>query len=301
MSRPRRVPLVPRLRSSLEAPAPAPRLRSDHLTWCRKARTRAVVGTLAAAGLLLAFASPSLADGGASIALAPTVTFGQQEFGNTANGAVTTQCDGSWFGDETFYDSFWGLPATSGDTVTVDWEANQGTVLSIYPAGTTDYNMSQATAASTGTPTPNGKDELSFTAQASGVVPMDFEAADGGGFCTSAPTATPGPYDFTVSVEHAVILAVPHITVLHMHADLAVGTHTPDGKPLTDPALRVTIQVKSGGKWMRIGAGVPVAGVARVRISLPKRLRKTTVDLRAHAVGSAYTTQSSAVAIVRTV
>jgi hypothetical protein len=185
------------------------------------------------------------------------------------------------------------VTVTAGDDVTINWEAQDPyTTLALWPVNTTDYNISQSQPVTTQNPATNGKNELTYTAPVSGVMPTMF-SVDG---CYGGAT---GPYDFTVSVEHAVRLAVPRIGVLRHHTAIAVGVHTPDGTPITDPSLKIEVQVKSGSRWLNVGTGAPVNGVAHVHATLPTRLRGKKVHLRAQALGPSYTTEVSAAATSR--
>ena len=62
--------------------------------------------------------SSAMAEGGTSIATAPVVTWGEQEFGNTAQGTHLFVPHG--------FDQFWGLNVVAGDKLTIDWEGAAG-------------------------------------------------------------------------------------------------------------------------------------------------------------------------------
>ncbi len=61
---------------------------------------------------LLIGAPTALADGGPKIAGAPTIPFGEPQFGNTLNGGRSL--DGA-------YNSYWSLPVIAGDQITIEW------------------------------------------------------------------------------------------------------------------------------------------------------------------------------------
>lgn len=64
---------------------------------------------LAVVSFVLTVAASAQAEGGAGIATAPTVAFGQQEFGTLST--PNAQC---------VYASWWLLPVVTGDTIQID-------------------------------------------------------------------------------------------------------------------------------------------------------------------------------------
>src|SRR5437660_1731760 len=123
-----------------------------------------VAAALATAGV----AGAAALNGGSDIASAPVVVPGQQETGNTAT-------EGKYFNNPA---SFWKLSLVAGDRVTVDWEnTGDGTFVTefhVFPPGTTDFNINNAHSYAGGEIGSNGKQESSFTANATGVFPMVF-------------------------------------------------------------------------------------------------------------------------------
>jgi hypothetical protein len=75
------------------------------------------ISILGAVAGTLVLVVPAFAAGGATIASAPTVAYGQQEFGNTATDSTVAQdlCHGS---DQT---SWWLASVTAGDRLTIDF------------------------------------------------------------------------------------------------------------------------------------------------------------------------------------
>jgi len=111
--------------------------------------------------LILAYLSPStaLADGGPSIAAAPGIAYGQQEFGSTATGGFESQgccaCP--------VYNSYWLATVVAGDRVTVNWEgAANSTYLAVYPVHTTDFTVATTDPAEEQGLNSNGKNQLVF-------------------------------------------------------------------------------------------------------------------------------------------
>jgi hypothetical protein len=227
----------------------------------------------------------ALADGGPTIAAATPVAYGQLESGSTATGGAST--DGSG-GSE----SYWALPVTNGDDVTIDWQApldgaGNGPVLSAYEIGTNDGNVVTAAPFASDTLGTNGQDEMVFTADATGVMVLQFESGEGG-------ESAPGPYQFTASVSHAVALAVPTVSNLTAKGTLAVGVANPDAAGVSDSSLAVSVQIQdSGSSWTTIGTASPAGGQARIAYTVPAAFAGKTVKLQVVAQGAAYQTQTS--------
>jgi hypothetical protein len=236
---------------------------------------------LAAGGLLLA-APAARADGGRTIATAPRASWGVQHTGTTVDaGAPCPARLGSFF-------SYWTLRVVKGDRITVDWGAQQkGTVLSLLPAGATDPG-----AAPTDTGTLEemyGKSELNAAPAArSGVVPLQIHGfvCDGGG----------GPYDFTAFVRHAVRLSWSVGRSVRSRSRVSVRVRTPDGRPISSRALRVSLQARLRGAWRPAGHASASHGRARVRLALRPRRH---VRLRAVAHGRGYVRAATRARAVR--
>jgi hypothetical protein len=244
--------------------------------------------SVAVLAILLTGASAALADGGTSIASAPRVTNGQQEFGNTANGAVAGDC--SWFTTvATDYASFWLLPVAAGDNLTIDWEGSGVVWAGLWPVGTNDFNVNDATTAEQDTLGSNGAQEDTLTATQDGVMPLEFDNC--GGF----RGVSPGPYDFTVHVHHGVVFSVPALTTLPLTGSLSVGVRNPDGVTITDPSLSVALQVQGGdGNWTTVGSAPAISGVANIKYSIANSLAGQQVSVQSATNGDAsYSSQAS--------
>ena len=238
---------------------------------------------VASMATLLVAASSASADGGKSIASAPTAVYGQQEFGNTANG----QADPSSCSD---LNSWWLLPVAAGDDITVDVEHHSAiTWLRVYPVGTTDFTWRGAR------PTveslwPADQKEINFTAEQSGVMPLLFNVN-----ATCVQSRDPGPYDFTAIVNHGVRLSVPPTSRLSLGGAMTIGVHTPDGDAISDPALDVALQVLDASHhWTTVGHASPSSGTANVGYAIPSGLVRRMLQMRAVAAGPSYTTETSA-------
>jgi hypothetical protein len=241
--------------------------------------------------ILAAFALPSAvavsaeAEGGAGIATAPTVVFGQQEFGNLAT--PDAHC---------VYASWWQLPVVSGDTIQIDWEVRaEGIHLHVWAPGTTEFNFETRESLKL-VPNSNLKTESTFSATQTGDMPMRFAVAEER--CPSVNV--PGPYSFTAYVTHGLTLALPNVAALHNKGTLAVAVHDPAGGPISDPAVQVQLQIKGRGTWQTIGLASVANSVAAVPFKVPMRLRHQHVTLRALAHGTGYAPASTSHLKVRT-
>ncbi len=229
---------------------------------------------LVALVLLLVMPTHALADGSASIAGAPTVVFGQQEFGNLGTYVAPPNYPGNCI-------SWWALPLTAGDSVQILWEASPGDYLRLYSPKTTDFNYQAHGERLINSYLDEGitKSEATYEATETGPYPLDLIRAGEKG-C--------GPYNFTVYVQHALVVALPHISTLRRSGTLAVAIHTPEGGVVTNPALEVLLQIKGRGAWVTLGHASVAGSVAAVRYSLPRRLRHQRATLRAIAQGPGY-------------
>jgi hypothetical protein len=234
--------------------------------------------------VLIAFAFPlvtaisAVAEGGAGIATAPTVAFGQQEFGTLAT--PDAHC---------VFASWWLLPVVTGDAIQIDWEVHdEGVHLHVWPPGTNEFNF-ETTESLKLVPNSNLKTESTFQATQTGDMPMRFAVAE----ASCHPVNVPGPYNFTAYVTHALNVALPRAGVLHRQGMLTIGVHNPEGGALASGGVRVELQIKGPGSWQTIGTASVVDGVASVRFTVPGYERHRIVTVRAVASGQGYTPASS--------
>jgi hypothetical protein len=240
---------------------------------------------LVATTVVLTVAASAQAEGGAGIATAPTVAFGQQEFGTLAT--PNAQC---------VYASWWLLPVITGDTLQIDWEVhNEGIHLHVWAPGTTEFNYETRESLKL-VPNSNLKTESTFQATQTGDMPMRFAIAEER--CPSVNV--PGPYSFTAYVTHELNVALPHVRSLPHRGTLSIGAHNPEGAPISDQNVRVELQIKGSGAWRTIGTAGVGNGVALVHFAIPGYERHRTVTLRALAHGPEYTPASSLLSKVRT-
>jgi hypothetical protein len=243
--------------------------------------------TAAAVACLLLGAPSAFAAGGADIAAAPNVAFAQPESGDTSTDSTAAQnlCGGAE------QNSWWLLPVIAGDSVTINYEGAGAEDETLYPVGTDDSNVANAQSAQHSELGSNGAQQGTYIAPSDGSMPLDFSTYD----CDFGPSGTPGPYDFTASVRHAVVLGVPSETSLPLGGVLAVGVHNPDGAAITDPSLSLVLQLQSTGQpWVTIGSATDGAGTAGIRYRISSTLAGRKVEIRVTASGSAYVTETSA-------
>jgi len=245
---------------------------------------------LAVSVLSTLLASPAMAEGGGTIAAAPKVVFGQQEFGNLNNGGVVNV---SFCGN--VYEEFWLVPVTIGDRVSLDWEINGwdpnsdgGAEIDLFPVGTTDFTIDNVQALLQSGPNSEGKQQISWTASSSGQMVVRIASS-----CVSRPYA----YDFTAYVTHALAVSVPATHIIHTGQQLTVGVHSPDGGTVSGP--KVVLQLRLSGRWISLGSAKTVNSAARVFIRVPAHYASQSGLLRAQVSGVGYKTTSSRVERVR--
>lgn len=260
---------------------------SDGSSTVRKGFTlrRLICVALVACAFALTAAVSADAEGGAGIATAPTVAFGQQEFGTLAT--PNAMC---------VYASWWLLPVVSGDMIQIDWEVhNEGIHLHVWAPGTTEFNVETRESLKL-VPNPNLKTESTFQATQTGDMPIRFAIAEE--HCPSVNV--PGPYSFTAYVTHALNGALPRVGVLRRRGALTVGVHNPEGGPIASSGVHVAVQIKGPGPWQTIGTATVVSGAAVVHFAVPGYERHRLVTLRAIANGPEYASASSSHLKVRT-
>ena len=216
-------------------------------------------GFLTVVALLVAALPPATASaaGGANIASAPTVAYGQHVFGNTATGEY--DCGPA---------EFWNLSMKAGDQVTIDWattESRYANQLFVYPAGTTDFSINNVEALHTYDIGSNNHAEAVFSTGTSGSYPIIF-AAEG---CDSSKNA--GPYDFTATIQHGLTISLkPYTrirttTVISASANLADGTPVPDGM-----AFNLTVRWPNPNHEVATYTATSVGGAFAFPLALPE-------------------------------
>lgn len=238
-----------------------------------KRKMTAVLGVVAATAMMPAL--QAFADGGHTIAAAPVVHFGTQQFGNMASGLTDNDDDCR---------EYWTVPTTAGDKITINWEssASYRPYLSVYPVGTNDYNVDQTDAAETYGLNDNGKAQSVFQAAKNGQMPLMFFNY------SECSAAAQGPFDFIAYVKHAVVGTLPALQRLRMHGTVNVGAHTPDGQSIAS-GLKATLQVRRGQTgWVSVGSAPVLNSVAKVGYKVPASYKGSKVKVRAVLTGKAY-------------
>jgi hypothetical protein len=225
--------------------------------------------------LVLAIASSAFAEGSETIAGAPTVAFGQQEFG-----FIGLSCGQVWL-----------LPVVAGDKLVIDWEAATDPYLELHlhSVGSNDFNASnEGHIVATAGLNSNKKAEFTYTAPQTGNMPLGF--LDSG--CSHK--VPPGAYSFTAFVTHILSVGLPHLSTLHLRGSVTVAIHNPEGGVIDDPALNVTLQIKGQGRpWQTIGTATDGNSAATIHYKTPRTLRGRRVTLRALAQGPEYASAAS--------
>jgi len=229
---------------------------------------------------LLAFSLPASADGGTSIAGAPAVTPGVQQFGNTANGGLVGGCRYQ----------YWLLNTVAGDQVTVDWEsASEELMLSVYAVGTTDFSLGDTRPYVYFYLNDNGKAQSVFTAPKTGAMPVQFRTCH---------TSTHGPYDFLATVRHATVVSFQQPAVLARAGTLQVSVHNPDGAAITS-GVEALVQVRLGSEaWATVGSAMLTGAPTTIGYILPASYAGRTAQVRVVAGGAGYLSAASATASI---
>jgi hypothetical protein len=247
-------------------------------------RTALMTGVLALIlSLLVGYPLPASAAGSTTIAGAPSIPIGVQQFGNTADGSQTS---GSCGGRN--YSQYWSLPVVAGDQVTVTWQAdNLGTYFYVLPIGTTDFNVGDTSPERTFTLNSNGMAEAVFPATRTGTMPLRFYVSSCG--------RDPGPYAFTAYVSHAVVVDFARPGSLPLTGTLQVTAHNPDGVPITS-GVSLDVQARRGeDPWTTVGSAAASGSPTPVGYVLPKEYAGEKVQIKVLANGAGYTGATSAV------
>ena len=231
----------------------------------------------------------ALSAGGHTIASAPLIAARQLHVGNT--GLVPTR--GTCFLGNSSYSEFWRLRLIAGDSLTLNFRSTQTDVVfvvSLYRHGTTDSSLDGARPLATAGVGVDGKGRLTFGAARSGTHPLRFASCSG---------FEAGPFEFRALVTHRAGLALPPARTIDRTGAVAVQVRTPEGSPITDPALRVTLRGTWGGKTRTLGRASPARGVASVKLSLPASVAGSAIKLQAVAAGRDYVGAKTRVRTVR--
>jgi len=191
---------------------------------------RFIRGTSLGVVLVCSFSAvTALADGGPTIGGAPTIAYGQPNFGNLTN--VAPDSNGC-------QREFWLLPVIAKDSVTITWSAlYSDTAVSVYPVGTKDSSWPKAKAVADASSNSTGAGHVSFAAARTGDMVVMFVDQNPS---ASAACANPGPYNFSASVVHKMIMSLRGTRKVKgpvTHTTFALRIYNPDGVRIDPPGL----------------------------------------------------------------
>lgn len=244
-----------------------------------------------AAGLvvvaLCALPGAALATGSGTIASAPTMVYGQQEFGNTATDNPNAACvlghgvEAEW--------AYWLTPSlTAGDQLTVDFGGLANLYAYLYPVGTTDYNVSSTDWVANANAVDTQHGEVRYLAPRDGVMPLEFLSDDGDEGCAG------GPYNFTASVTHELVLSLQSHSNRGKHlTTFTVTIHSPDGASISASGLHASYQYRSHGRWQTIKQNAPLTFTGR----WARPLRGKFETVRVTVSGPSYRSASASIRV----
>jgi hypothetical protein len=244
----------------------------------------AAVAALAWACLAQAGASERASGGAATIAGAPKISFGIQEFGNT-DSVQPINCDKR---------EWWVIPLIAGDHVVIDWENSSSAAgaswFELYAPGTTDFNINNnpkqylgpnGTISSNTSINPNNRAETVFDAPSSGNYPLAFYADN----CRDQ-NQQPGAYDFKATLHHRARVVIS-ITGSSLKGSVSLQARYPDGSPIQS-GLGATLYGYWNKGWTKLGQAVVAGGSMRIKYLLPPFLKGQTIRLEAKTGGPSF-------------
>jgi hypothetical protein len=234
-----------------------------------------------AVALLALTAAPARAEGGKTVSAAPVVAYGAHETGNTANGGGGEFDQDCWNQFDLNRNSFWQLPVTVGDQVTIDWGAVilDSTCLTVYPIGTNDFGLQSAQPERSTEQGSNGKQEMRFLAPATGNLVLDFAATGLYSGCTDCA----GPYEFTAYLQHSLQLSLSAPAALPTNGTVTASVSQNTGAQVPD-GLTFWLLAKwyeGGEKKTYATAAGTAGGAVNFQLALPLSAAGHNVTLRA--------------------
>lgn len=215
---------------------------------------------IAAGVLMLALPASASAAGGSNIASAPTVVYGQHTFGTTATGSY----------EKCYPAEYWNLAMKAGDQVTIDWAAANHDFAEeamIYPVGTTDFSINNLNALGYYYLGSNNHAEAVFKTGVGGSFPLIFRG-DG---CYEP---TPGPYDFTVTIQHALTISLKSYTHIRTTTTIAASANLVDGTPVPDGmAFNLAVSWPNPNHESALYTATSVGGAFSFPLALPESAR----------------------------
>ncbi len=263
----------------------------------RKRRLRRLGLLAPAAAFALILPGAASAAGSTSIATAPLVVPGAQESENTATDPTSQGAEGIGIASGCWDDlEYWRLPLRAGEKVVITGKTSGSGFnfqLAVFPPGTTNANISGATAVKSGFPS---QLPMRFTAPTAGTYPVVT-----GPNCYNGAD---GPFSFVAAVSagaasQVASVLLPSISRLPRSGSLTASVRSSGGSAITDPGL----VLKLYGTWKDtpsaaasahlLATAAPDRGLARFSYTLPASLSGTKVQLRVAGIGSGYRPVSS--------
>ncbi len=244
-------------------------------------RLACLTALLPALALMGAVPATAMAEGGSSIATAPLVTYGLHETGDTSNGGGGTFRDDCEEQSDLNLNSFWQLPVTVGDHVTIDWEAviPDSTCLNVYPSGTNDFGVANAQPEESSEQNSNGKQEMKFVAPVSGNLILDFAATK----LTSGCKSCAGPYSFTALLQHSLSMGFSPVTSVPINGVVTATVTQNTGAPVPDGLVfwLIATWYEHGEKETFQGTGTTSGGTVFFQLGLPESAAGHNIKLLA--------------------
>ena len=103
-----------------------------------------------------------------------------------------------------------------------------------------------------------------------------------------------GPFNFAILITHKAVVTLPHLKQLAQTGTFSANVSTPDGKPITAPALHLKLYgVFKSSKHAKAGphllaSASPSGGKAAFAYKLPARVKGSTVELQVKGTGIEY-------------
>lgn len=246
----------------------------------------AVLAALAATMVVPASSLATTGGGGVTIAAGPAVPNATTLNGNTSTDDLSAAtenlgpspgCPGNG--------EFWNLSLVDGDAVTLKGTGlapSAGTYVDIFPAGTKD-----ATLAGTAPIASAALVTLEIVATKSGVYPILIGNSPQ---CGGAD----GPFNFAIQITHKAVVSLPHLKQVGQTGTFSATVATPDGKPITAPALHLKLYgVFKSSKHAKagphlLGSASPSGGKAAFAYKLPASAEGSRVEFQVKGTGIEY-------------
>ncbi len=245
-----------------------------------------VLAAVAATTVLSASAVASTGGGGATIASGPAVPNATTLNGNTSSDDLSAATEnlgptGSCPGNG----EFWNMSLVDGDAVTLKGSGlapSAGMYVDVFPAGTKDFTLAGTAPVATAELV-----TLQIVATKSGVYPIMIGNSPQ---CGGAD----GPFNFAILITHKAVVTLPHLKQIVQAGTFSANVKTPDGKPITAPALHLKLYgVFKSSKHAAtgphlLGTATPSGGKAAFTYKLPAGVKGSSVEFQVKGTGIEY-------------